>query len=168
MLWGLGTLAEEQGDWTQAAHYYQQALTQARAVGHVERVIVLLRSLAGLATAQTQSDEAVAHLQEALVLARQIGQRWQVGRVLAELGELQLVVGGETAVSTFQELFHLARTLQSQELVALALYGLARIAAREGKTAVAQQRGQESLTGLVAIGHHRVHEVQQWLAHHIR
>ena len=168
MLWGLGTLAEEQGDWTQAAHYYQQALTQARAVGHVERVIVLLRSLAGLAVAQTQSDEAVAHLQEALVLARQIGQRWQVGRVLAELGELQLVVGGETAVSTFQELFHLARTLQSQELVALALYGLARIAAREGKTAVAQQRGQESLTGLVAIGHHRVHEVQQWLAHHIR
>lgn len=163
MLWGLGTLAEEQGDWAQAAHYYQQALTQARGVGHVERMIVLLRSLAGLAAHMGQ-EAAVAHLQEALALARQIGQRWQVGRVLAELGELQLVVEGETAVSTFQELFHLARTLQSQELVALALYGLARVAAREGKTAVAQQRGQESLTGLVAIGHHRVHEVRQWLS----
>lgn len=163
MLWGLGTLAEEQGDWPQAAHYYQRALVQARGVGHVERMIVLRRSLAGLAVAQGHYDEALVHLQEALTLARRIGQRQQVGRVLAALGEVQLVAGVETAVSTFQELFHLARTLQSQELVALALFGLARIAARGGETAVARQRGQESLTGLVAIGHHRVHEVQQWL-----
>lgn len=165
MLWGLGMLAQEQGDEAQAEAYYQQALQHARTAGYQERVIMLLRNLGGLYSEQGRYATAEPCYQEALALAREIGHRWQVGRVLSEWGELQLAQGrNQVAAAAFRELFELARMLQSQELVAVALYGLARFAASQEDMAQARQQGRESLDAFVAIGHYKVQEVKAWLA----
>ncbi len=165
MLWGLGVLAQEQGNLEQARHYFAQSLALARQVGQQERVILLLRMLADVAVVQNLPEQAAAYWQEALTLAQDIGHRWQVARVLSEWGEYQ-IQAGETAVAhqTFQELFRLARILQSQELVAVALYGLARETAARGDVASAVEYGRESLDTFTAMGHARVQEVQEWLA----
>lgn len=163
-LWGLGILAEEQGDFAQAETFLQQALALAEQGGLQERVIVLRRGLAGLYAAQQQRDRAASLYAEALTLAREIGHRWQLARVLSEQGALLLQEHQmETAVATLKELYELARILQSQELIATALYGLAQTAADRGdaKTAVAHAR--ESLDTFISIGHYKVNEVRAWL-----
>ncbi|MCA9975326.1 MAG: tetratricopeptide repeat protein, partial [Anaerolineales bacterium] len=164
MLWGLGVLAQEQGDNEQAEAYYRQALALARQQGHQERIIVLWRSLGNLHMAHEQYDQAAAAYEQAAALAQEIGHRWQYGRVLSEWGELQLWRGEwETAVHTFSELFHQARILQSQELIAYALYGQARVAVQQKEIAQALAKGREALDTLTAIGHHKVQEIQMWL-----
>lgn len=164
MWWGLGVIAQEQGDITLAHFYYQQALTLARETGYQERIIMLLRSLGGVATSQGNYDQAEQHYTEALQLARSIGHRWQIGRILSEWGELRLAQGQtEAAQAAFQEFFTLARILQSQELVAIALYGLARVTAVWGQPAQARAYAQESLDTFTAIGHYKVQEVAEWL-----
>ena len=164
MLWGLGVLAQEQGNLEQARQYYEQSLALARQVGQQERVILLLRMLADVAVVQNLPGEATEHWQEALTLAQDIGNRWQVARVLSEWGEFQ-IQAGQTAVAheTFQELFRLARILQSQELVAVALFGLARETAAHGDMSLAKEHGRESLDTFTAIGHAKVQEVKDWL-----
>ncbi len=164
MLWGLGVLAQEQGDLTQAETYYQQALTAAREVGHQERIIILLRSLGTLATLQTRFVQAESYYAEAFQVAQSIGHRWQIGRIYSEQGELHLAQGfNETATQAFTALFTLARILPSQELVAGALYGLARVTAVQGHLAQARTYAQESLDVFTAIGHFKVQEVTAWL-----
>ncbi|MCA9932406.1 MAG: tetratricopeptide repeat protein [Ardenticatenaceae bacterium] len=164
MLWGLGTLAEEQGDFTQAEAYYRQALERATAVSHLERSIVLRRSLGGLALIQGDEAAAEAHFAAALSLAEDIGHRWQVGRALSQWGELKLQRGQlEAAQAAFNRLFDLARVLQSQELVAVAQYGQARVAARSGDKERAADKARQALDGFTAIGHYRVQEVMEWL-----
>jgi tetratricopeptide (TPR) repeat protein len=165
ILWGLGVLAEEQGDQSQAEAFYEEALSEGRAAGHQERIIVLLRSLGGLKVEQGQYDAAGAYLTEALQLAREIGQRWLTGRLLDLWGELHLLQQQpDLARAAFQELYELARIIQSQEMIAGALYGLARVAAAQDDEARAQQLAEESLDNYTAIGHFKVNEVQEWLA----
>jgi tetratricopeptide (TPR) repeat protein/transcriptional regulator with XRE-family HTH domain len=164
MLWGLGVLAQEQGDLAQAQQYFEQSLALARQVGQQKRVILLLRMLAEIAVVQNLPKQAEAFWQEALLLAQDIGHRWQEARVLSEWGEYQIEVG-QTAVAheTFQQLFRLARILQSQELVAVALFGLARETAVRGEIDLAKERGWESLDVFTAMGHIKMQEVKDWL-----
>ncbi|MFL5705158.1 MAG: hypothetical protein ACJ8AG_20335, partial [Ktedonobacteraceae bacterium] len=52
---------------------------------------------------------------------------------------------------------------RNQKMLAIAIYGLARIALAQGNTAEARQQGQESLAIFVSMDDHRVAEVRQWL-----
>ncbi len=166
-LWGLGFLAREQQDFEQAEAYYQQALQISQNMGHLEQVIVLLRSLAGLFWEQENYEQAFSHNQQAVSLSREIGHRWQLARSLREMGEIQLAREQiEDAKAAFDELYELARIMQSQELIANALFGLARVTAVLGNTQSAIHYAQESLDTFIAIGHHQVNGVQKWLKAH--
>jgi tetratricopeptide (TPR) repeat protein len=161
---GLGLLAFEQGDYEQARDYFTQSLTLARQLGHLERVIVLLRNLANLYRVQGQFVEAASYYSTGLKLAREIGHRWQVARCLSEMGDIQLTLKQYTeADTTFRELYELARMMQSQELIALALFGLARVTAVQDNLQSARQYAQESLDAFIAIGHYQVNHIQNWL-----
>jgi tetratricopeptide (TPR) repeat protein/transcriptional regulator with XRE-family HTH domain len=164
MLWGLGVLAEEQGDFHQALLYFSEALILARQTGHLEREILLLRSLGRVYQALDLGKQAYAVLQEAFQLASDIGHRWYVARTLADLGRCELALGEwDTAVDTFTDLYTQARILQSQEMIADALFGLAQIAAHHQDWQKARQKAAQALDTYIAIGHHEVQRVQAWL-----
>lgn len=164
-LWGLGFLAREQQDFAQAQAYYEQSLALAQQISNQERVIVLLRSLAGLAWDQQQAAQAADYNADALRLARDLGHRWLVARCLSERGEIQLALAAYTeAEAAFRELYELARIVQSQELIAAGLFGLARVAAQAGEQETAVSYAQQSLDAFTAIGHYKVNDVKAWLA----
>ncbi len=164
MLWGLGVLAEEEQDFKGAERYYKQSLALLRGWGHQERIILLLRHLGSLNRHQQQLEMAQDYFEEALQLAKAMGHRWQIGRVLGEWGELQLLRNEmKLAETSFRDLYREARILQSQELLGVSLFGLARVTAVLGNLTHAQSYGQESLDTFTAIGHYKVSDVQQWL-----
>ncbi|KAA3660933.1 MAG: hypothetical protein DWQ04_18005 [Chloroflexi bacterium] len=163
-LWGLGFLSREQQDFAQAETYYQQALQISRNSGHLEQVIVLLRSLAGLFWEQEKYEQSFSNNSQAVSLSREIGHRWLLARSLREMGEIQLARKQiDDAKTAFDELYKLARIMQSQELIANALFGLARVTAVLGTPSSAIRYAQESLDTFIAIGHYQVNDVQNWL-----
>ncbi len=58
----------------------------------------------------------------------------------------------------------IARELGAAQLVATALYGLARAAAARGDHAEARRLGEESLALFKHMGHEKGNQVEQWLA----
>ncbi|MCA9920962.1 MAG: tetratricopeptide repeat protein, partial [Anaerolineales bacterium] len=163
-LWGLGFLAREQQDFAQAENYYRRALELTQEMGHLEQVIVLMRSLAGLFWEQADYERSLVFNERAVALARQIGHRWLLARSLRESGEIQLAHEQvDMAKAAFDELYELARIMQSQELIANALYGLARVTAVYNDIPTALKYGRESLDTFIAIGHQQVSDVQAWL-----
>ncbi len=164
MMWGLGVLAQENGNVAEAERYFEDALVLVRQLGHPERVVLLLRSLADLEIARQNFHLANTYLDEAYTLAQAIGHRWQVARVLSVWGRVHLFLG-ETAVAqqSFTQLYELARIMQSQELVAEALFGLAQVTAVLGDIRKAQDYAQQSLDTFTAIGHPKVQDVNDWL-----
>lgn len=109
----------------------------------------------------TQAEE---HLREGLALAREIGQRWDTCAILSQLGELYLKQDKtDLAVPLFREALEIGHDIDSQDLVASALYGLARIAKAQGNKAEALQKSRDSLVIYESIGHSKAAEVKQWL-----
>ena len=163
-LWGLGFLSREQKDFERAKLYYQQALELTEQIGHLEQMIVLRRSLAGLFWEQGDYEQALLYNRQAVSLSREVGHRWLLARSLREMGEIQLARDEmELANVSFDELYELARIMQSQELIASALFGMARVTAVKGNHQLAVRYAQESLDTFISIGHHQVSEVQNWL-----
>ena len=163
-MWGLGVLAQENNNLDEAEHYFKDALVLVRELDHQERVVMLLRSLANLDVVRDEFQSANIYFKEAYDLAQAIGHRWQSARILCEWGAVQLVLQ-ETAVAqqSFTQLYELARIMQSQELVAEALFGLAQVTAVQGDIAKAQDYAQQSLDTFTAIGHPKVQDVNAWL-----
>lgn len=111
-----------------------------------------LASLGNVAVHQGQYEQATNYLQEALEIARRVGDIWLLGAVLIECGELYLKQQRiDEAFTPFDE----ARTISAkgnQEVIASSLYGLARVSAARGDMAAAQHQGQESLSLFEAMG----------------
>ena len=68
----------------------------------------------------------------------------------------------ETAETTFHEILTAIRE-GDLDLLALAQYGLARVAAANGNIQEAQELGEASLAALEAMGHRNAKEVRDWL-----
>ncbi len=163
ILTNLGSAAEEQGEYAKAEAYFVEALEVARQLGDAKLISVDLGSLGDMAILQSRNEQAASYLQEALQIARQVGDTWLLGAILLECGDLALKQRQlDDAFAAFEE----ARTISSkgnQEVVASALYGLARVAAARGETATAQRQGQESLSLFEAMGHRLKDPVKTWL-----
>ena len=163
LLLNLGYFAGELGNYSEAERYSQEALVLARQIGNREKISSLLSNLGTFASAQGNEPLARAYLEEALILARQIGNHWLLAIILYERGEFDLKQQRlEIAEIAFRE----ARDIASEgntEYLALASYGLARIAAAHGETLEARRQGQESLAALESMGHGKASEVRTWL-----
>jgi tetratricopeptide (TPR) repeat protein/transcriptional regulator with XRE-family HTH domain len=163
LLSNLGAVALEEGDYAQAEAYLQEGLVLARQIGHREWMGPLLINL-GLTLRKQQSYvRSEMYFLEGLNLARQIGRPHITANALYEYGNLYLDQQQlEAAEAAFQEV--LSTTPEgSQDLIALARYGLARVAAARGNTHEVQRLGEASVTALVAMGHRNAQEVRDWL-----
>ncbi len=160
-----GRLAVEQGKYEQARGYLQEGLALARQISHHERTSALLGTCGIQASRQGDYPQANEYFQEGLALARQIGHPWLIAVLLNDWGEIHLVHQHlDVAAAAFDEVLTLnTDALDSQDLLAHAQYGIARVAAAQGAVAQARRLAEESLAIFTAIEDHEATTVQQWL-----
>jgi tetratricopeptide (TPR) repeat protein len=164
LLLNLGRLRIAQGEFRAAGAHLEEGLTIAQQIGHRRIVCSLLYSLGGRAYQLGESERAGVYLSEALDLAQQLGHRKLISDILSEQGELYLKQQElNTAFITFREALEMAQG-GSQEQIATALYGLAKVAASQGNIIKARQQGQSSLDIFENIGFYKAAEVRRWLS----
>jgi tetratricopeptide (TPR) repeat protein len=164
LLWALGLLARDQEELAEAEIYFSEALALAREVGRRDLVVTLLRDLALLDGSEGRYEQAAVYLEEAVALARDLGHPWQINRVLTLWGELRLEQARwSTAAAAFSEVWQQAQAVGNREMMATALFGLARVAAAQGERQEAVAGARRSLAMFEALGHHRALEVKEWL-----
>jgi tetratricopeptide (TPR) repeat protein len=163
LLMNLGEMIAEQGNTEQAEKYFQQGLLLARQIEHREWISVLLLNLGSLLQKQREYTRAEAYLEEGLTLAKQLGIPQITCNILYEYGNLFLNLQQLQAAETaFREMLTLVPE-GSQDLLALARYGLARTACERGNIDESRKLGSESVTSLRAMGHSKAKVVSDWL-----
>ena len=163
VLSNLGAMALDMQDYHKAEQYLKEGLAVARRIEDTKVVSADLGALATMAARQGRYDEAAAYLQEALSLARQVGDIWLLSAVLNERGDLYLKQQRlDDAHAAFSESLAISAE-GSQEEVASALYGLARVAAAKGDVAEARRLGRKCLDILEPMGNRLKDGVREWL-----
>ncbi|HEY1352844.1 MAG TPA: tetratricopeptide repeat protein [Ktedonobacteraceae bacterium] len=163
LLNNLGDVEIELGNYQQAETYFQEGLDLARQLGQREWISLLLHNL-GL-TSRKQKNFALSehYSHESLVLAQQIGIPQITCYILNECGNLYLDQHlPDQAEKNFKEM--LANAPEGgQDLIALAQYGLARVAGSKGDVETARQLGAISAAALESMGHRDTSEVKIWV-----
>ena len=133
-------------------------------MGHRQNTIFALTNLGGLRVATGEAKQAEVFLEEALSLAREIGQPGFITAILLEYGNLdrKLKDWGK-AEKDYQEALNFAQKLGAQASIGQALFGLARVSEAQGHFSDAKRLGQESMVAYQKIGHFKGGQVRQWL-----
>jgi tetratricopeptide (TPR) repeat protein len=161
----MGVLAYLQERYERALRLDTEALNVAEHEKERKLECAAHQALVGVETKLQRYDRAAQHAQEALRLARQIGHQWYQGITYKELGELRLEEGKlSEATPSFVKAIDVAGRIGSRDLVAFALYGLARVAYRSGNNSEARRQGYSSLQLFEEIGHRKAVEVKSWLS----
>jgi tetratricopeptide (TPR) repeat protein len=163
LLVNLGDAISKQGNYVQAETYLQEGLEVARQIGHREWTCALLMNLAEIARAQTRYTQAEKYLQEGLSIAQQIGRLRMLLYATYEYGNLSLSRGQIEAAEEKYRAVLAAIVTGDQDLLGLAQYGLAQVAASRQDTQKARQYGEASVNILVGMGHEKAQEVKRWL-----
>lgn len=163
LLLNLGDAVGELGSFAQAETYYEEGLVLARQIEHREWICALLINLGLMTRRQGNFTQAERYFQESLTLAWQVGRPQMTAIVLYEYGILHLnqqqIEAGETS---FREMLTIISE-EDRDLLALAQYGLARVAAARGHFDEARRLGEASVTDLEAMGNRNAKEVRDWL-----
>lgn len=162
LLNNLGDIAIELANYAQAEEYFQEGLELARQLGHREWISLLLLNLGITARKQSRYEQAKKCFQEGLVVARQIDIPQITSYCLYEYGNLHLDQRHvELAQTSFQEIISILP--DHDYLIALAHYGLARVAHLNGSFQEARRLGEMSVAALESIGNRNALEVKKWL-----
>jgi tetratricopeptide (TPR) repeat protein len=163
LLSNLGEAEVALGNHIQAEIHFQEGLALARQIGHPEWISVLLANLGLVTRKQENYFQAELYLQEGLALARQIGIPQITANTLYEYGCLHLDrQQPDAAELVFREMLTIIPE-GSQDLMALAEYGLARAFSAQGKDLEARRLGEASIVALKTMGHRKADEVKGWL-----
>jgi predicted ATPase len=105
--------------------------------------------------------EARSHFEQSIALLRQSGQRWQLARALAELGEFAQVRQDDriTARRSFEESLQISRELEDTRGIALALVHLGDLAIEQNRLEETREYASE---GLVVAGELNDMESMSW------
>jgi tetratricopeptide (TPR) repeat protein/transcriptional regulator with XRE-family HTH domain len=162
----LGRAAIQRKAYGQAESYLQESLTLASEIRHHENISAAFKDLGILARELGDDKQAETYLRESLALARQVGEAQFLCELLSEWGNLCLKIQDVSfAADAFHESLKIAQEIGNQECVAVALYGLAHVAAAQGNLAEASRQGQQSLATFEAIGHRNAATIKKWLTH---
>lgn len=151
---GLGTLTYEQGDYTTARSFYEEALNIARAFGDQQGIQNTLGNLGNVAYYQGDYAGARALYEEVLAIRRELKDEWGIGNSLYNLGNLALQQNDfEAAYRLYEESLTVKRKLGDQQGIAHALLGLGTsTASLSGDLQAARGYMEESLSLFQEIG----------------
>ncbi len=159
----LGDVASEQGNYEQATRYFQEGLHIARKIEHQEWISFLLFNLGLTTRKQKNYSLSERYLQESLQRAKQLGIAPILCYIFNEYGNLHLDQAQPVlAKKNFEEVLTFAPE-GGNDFIALATYGLARVAASLGNTSQAKQLGEQSVLLLEHMGRREAQEVREWL-----
>ena len=149
-----GELFEKQGNFTGALSWLKGAKKACELLGHHEELVQVLLALGGNVQWRLGDyEEAEAHLQEALTLTRDLGDRRATARALHGLGNLDLYRGNYAAArELFEESLATRREIGDKLGVANALNNLGILAANAGDGDGARAMFEESLAIRREIG----------------
>jgi tetratricopeptide (TPR) repeat protein/transcriptional regulator with XRE-family HTH domain len=163
LLSNLGDIASEKNEFNIAEGYFQEGLALAHQFDNREWISALLTNIGLTKRKQGNFDQAEVYLRDGLALARQIGIPQVIANVLYEYGNFYFEL---TQVNEAEETYrHMLRITPdgTQDLIALAHYGLGRVAAAQGKLEEAIRLGDISIILLETLGHRKTFEVKNWL-----
>jgi tetratricopeptide (TPR) repeat protein len=163
LLSNLGDISIEQEQFIQAETYFKEGIVLARQLKQQEWISVLLINLGSTTLRLKNYQRAKDYLQESLAVAREVGIPQIIANSLYEYGNLYLELQQfDSAKRCFEDMLTIIPE-GSQDLLALAQYGLAQVMAAQGKQVEARKLGEESIALLTAIGHRNINEVRNWL-----
>jgi tetratricopeptide (TPR) repeat protein len=163
LLCNLGIVAIWEHRLADAEGALAESVALARAIKNPIRASNALQNLGILESERGDYPAAEAYFREGLQIARDMGHRWLVGETLCMWGMAQLkqeMLGA--AEATLIEALEVAGAM-SADFVALAEYGLARVAAAREDYERADHYGQESYRRFTQEGHEKAAEVGAWL-----
>ncbi len=164
LLMNMGMLAFKQHYYKEAERHYKEALELARRIEHRRIESMVLQNLGMLERVRKNYILAQCSLQESLTIARETKHDWLIHETLNEMGELALCQGKmEEAAAIFQEVRAKAEAMGEKELVAVALYGLARIDAANHNEAEAYKKGHASQQMFEQMDFEKGKQIAQWL-----
>ena len=151
-----GWLAEDQGDYAEAASLQEQSLTLCRKVGDKPGIANALHRLGVLAKYADDAVTARSRFEESLAIFRSIGFNEGTPLVVHDLGILCLDQGDfASAREYFDQSLAIRREVGDIRGIALALLGLARVTLSQGDLAHARTQLEEALTTLRKLGDHQ-------------
>jgi non-specific serine/threonine protein kinase len=152
-----GTLAWNQGDFTQATTYHQQSLLLYRGLGDEQGMAYALNHLGVQSLDQGEYEQAIPLLQESLKIFRKLN--WKRGISLA-LGNIAIVTYNQGDVKQAQALLEeslvLCRENNDKDVIGTILGSLGFIARDQGDYGLARALHEEQLAIARAIGN-KVH-----------
>lgn len=161
---GLGSAYQSLAQIERAIDLYHAASVICREVGYQQGEGLQLMNLGNAYRDLGQYKEAIHCYQEARSVAEQIKNRLLMSKICISQGELYLKQHKwRSAEALFLESLQITRAVGAQDCKARAVYGLAKMATGQGKTAQAYRYGRESLSIYKSIGHFMTSEVKQWL-----
>lgn len=165
LLDNLGSLATDERDYQRAEKYILEALDIARQIGHRERVGSVLVNLGLLMIDMKEYARAATYLEEALEQAQRVGMPRLLTTAYYASGDLYLArEQAEEAGAMFEKIL-ISGTAEEKDMLALAQYGLARVALVQGDTQLARQLGGISVASMEEMGYYRAPMVREWLSH---
>src|SRR5579859_1242466 len=164
VLANIGMVAIWQGHLEEAQVYLDEAVALARVLQHPTRLGNVLQNLGILATKRGDFATAEITLLEALHYARKTQQLWLISETLSMRGEACMANGQlDAARMAYDEAFEIADQVQADELLALASFGLARLAAKRRNIPEARALGKQALERFAKEGHFMARDVERWL-----
>lgn len=163
VLESLGEVLIRRGHTQEALAALEEGLTLAQALGQRDRTGSLLLRLAEIALVERAVPQAERWWQEGLTVARDLRQPLLLSHAQLVAGELALQQGQLDAATRAFDLVAADQESHRPEYLALADYGLARVAAAREQWQKAKQYGQASLTRLESIDSYKLAEVRRWL-----
>lgn len=123
----LGLVAEAQGDYLTARHYFNKSLQIFKKKENKWGIGIQLSQLAGVATIRGELQTAQAHYKESLQLFEEQGSKWGISYALSGLANVELLSGTHRdAQALYQKSLTLAQELNNHETIIRAVVGLAK------------------------------------------
>jgi predicted ATPase/DNA-binding SARP family transcriptional activator len=150
----LGTVALQQGHYSEAEGYYQRSLALRRTINHTAGIAASLNNLAGIASAQGDHPAARSFYEQSLALFQQVGDQAHAASVMGHMASLLLKQQDYDEARRLYEASHaIALELGIKPGLQQTLNGLAKVARLQQRFDQAKGYYQECVAEAVEIDH---------------
>src|SRR5579859_148371 len=153
VLWELGLVMREQGNFSRAAQIYGEALQIHRELGDREGVACMLMALGDIGRDQGDAVQIRKYCEESLAIFRELGVQWAIGFSLNNLAIAAYLEDDlSTALAFSNESVSVFRRLKLDPGLGEVLITLGYIFRRQGNLTAAEEALTEALRGALVAG----------------